>query len=214
MVESPVKLGTVFTVATLDLDFAFVLNGVSDEFLDDLRGGRGCYNILAKEDLCHLIDRITLIYAGVAFDLHRQLNHTAQIGRYDEVCAELLGEGDGISFGDTVLGLGDQLFDCLTEVCREDAVIVIQLVQIQTLQHADIHGHGGHDVLDEHVGFIAVVPCGNGKHIVLTVILTSCDGTGFVDGVLGLRMSHLLQGVTAEDVHGRIMASLGIDDES
>ena len=94
MVESSVKLVTVFALTALDVDVALILNGVSGYLSDNLRVA-GLHDLLASNGLNDLLGRIDLINAGVAVDFHLQLDHTAEVGRYHEVCAVLLREFGG-----------------------------------------------------------------------------------------------------------------------
>ena len=122
--------------------------------------------------------------------------------------AKLLGERSGIGLGDVFLSFLDQFSNGFAEVCFEHAAVVVQIVQFQTAQCTHIDGLGNHDVLDEHVGFIAVVPRGMGKRLVIAVILATTDDFAVINGIFGLCMAKFLKSVSTEDVHGRIVAAL------
>ena len=78
VVEGSVKDGAVFGSATLHIDLSFILHSTFGYLLDDLRVG-GLDHLLAKDDLNDLLRRIFLVHAGVAVELHLQLNHATQI---------------------------------------------------------------------------------------------------------------------------------------
>ena len=125
-----------------------------------------------------------------------------------------LGKFGGIFFGDAALAVLDQFGDSLAEVCFQHAFRIIQLVQIHATQNTRIDGHGSHDVLDEQVGLVAVFPLASIRRIVLAVILATADIIIILNGELGFLMAQFLQCITTVDVHRRIVAELGVDDQA
>ena len=186
-----------------------ILNGVFGQLADDFRVG-GLRNLLAKDDLTDLLRGVHAVDARVAVDFHLQLYHATQIGRNHQVRAILLGKLGGTGGIDAAL---HQFGDILAEVFLQHALGIVQIVQVQTAQYAGIDGHGSHHMLDEHVGLVAVFPPAGVCRIVVAVILTTADGFTVVDGEFGFLVSQFLQSVSAEDVHRRIVAKLGVDDQ-
>ena len=208
MVESPVKRVAVFLRTALDIDCSFILNGIFAHRFFEVHRLAGLDNLLAYDVLNHLLSSVFLIYAGVTVDLHLQLYHATEIGRHHEVRAVLLGELGRFGGIDTRLSHLNQFLDGLAKVCLEHVVSLVQTIQRHTVQHADINSHGRHDVLDEHVRLIATCKPGFGENTVFAEVNTTTGHANVVNGVLRLRMAHFLKRVTAEDVQGRIVATL------
>ena len=159
LIEGTVHFITVILHTTLDFNHSLILNSTLWNFIDYLRVGRR-RNPLAQDGLRNLLCHISLLNAGVAVDLHLQLDHSTQIGRDHEVGAVLLGKCYGIINSNATYAFLDQIRDCLAEVCFQHASFIIQIVQIQIAQHTRINRLGGHDMLNEHMSLINVCPCG------------------------------------------------------
>ena len=200
MVEGSVKLIAVFTVATLYLDFAFILNGIFDCALSEEHGLTGLDSLLAYDLFNNLLSDVFLIDTGVAIDLHLQLKHSTKIGRHHKVRSVLLGKLGSFDGIDTGMSNLDQIGNSFAEVGLEHVVCFVQAVQCHAVQHAEINGHGCHDVLDEHVRLIAACKLLMGEDIVLAIVFAATDSLTVVDGVLRLRIAHFLKGITSEDV--------------
>ena len=204
------QLGTVIALTALDVNLSLILDSMFGNFLDDIRFGGLC-NLTAKDDFTNLLRGKYLVNTRVAVNLHLQFNHSAKICRHHKVRAVFLGKSGGILRGDATLAFADQFSNLLAEVCIKHAVVVVQVVQFQAVQNAYIDGHCCHDVLDEHVRLVTVMPFRIRKRRVIAVILATANGFAVVNGVLGLRMPKFLKRIPAEDVHRRVMASLCAD---